>query len=126
MQLMREPRVPDNVVGWLFRVVRNGAVTQRGRTHGIPAMNRPRRRRQPWFATNQDDAIDAAAATRAWHHCHSNCEAIVLRLWGGQSFEQIAELTDTSTSTAHRRYVAGLTALREKELPCTVQTNPKK
>jgi len=40
-------------------------------------------------------------------------EAIVLRLWSGLSFEEIAELIGKSTSTAHRRYLAGLAGLRK-------------
>jgi RNA polymerase sigma-70 factor (ECF subfamily) len=35
------------------------------------------------------------------------------------TFEQIGELTGVSSSTAHRRYLAGLSALRERlRVPC--------
>ena len=52
-------------------------------------------------------------------------EVVVARTWGGLNFEQIAELAGCSTSTAHRRYEAGLVALRQKgcELPCHTKTN---
>ena len=40
--------------------------------------------------------------------------AIVAHLWGALTFEQIAELAGCSSSTAHRRYLAGLSALRER------------
>ena len=47
LQLMRESHGADNVVGWLFRVVRNGAISVgRSRTHGARATNRRRRRAQ--------------------------------------------------------------------------------
>jgi RNA polymerase sigma-70 factor (ECF subfamily) len=39
-------------------------------------------------------------------------ETVVLRVWSELSFEQIAELTETSLSTAHRRYGEGLEMLR--------------
>ena len=41
-------------------------------------------------------------------------EIIVARLWGGLSFEEIAQLAGESTSTVYRCYQRGLTALRER------------
>ena len=50
-------------------------------------------------------------------------EAVIARTWGGLSFEQIAEIAGCSTSTAHRRYEAGLAALRERLcLSCPTKT----
>jgi RNA polymerase sigma-70 factor (ECF subfamily) len=44
---------------------------------------------------------------------------IVARLWGGLSFEQIAEAAGSSASTAFRRFSAGIDALRkELGVPC--------
>ena len=66
-----------------------------------------------------DEALDAQALARDLEMLPGEVrEAIVLRLWGGLSFEQIAELTGTSTSTAHRRYISGLSALRERHVSC--------
>ena len=41
-------------------------------------------------------------------------EVIVAHLWGGLTFEQIAEVSGTSSSTAHRLYGSGLSTLRER------------
>ena len=41
-------------------------------------------------------------------------EVIVARLWGGLTFEEIAQLVGCSLPTAHRRYHVGLTELRER------------
>ena len=41
-------------------------------------------------------------------------EVIVAHLWGGLTFEQIAELSGCSASTAHRLYFAGLARIRER------------
>jgi RNA polymerase sigma-70 factor (ECF subfamily) len=41
-------------------------------------------------------------------------ETIVARLWGGLSWEEIARLTDTSSSTAHRRFQTAISVLRER------------
>ena len=46
-------------------------------------------------------------------------EVIIAHLWGGLTFEQIAELAGCSSSTAHRLYSRGLSTLRERlGVPC--------
>ena len=50
-------------------------------------------------------------------------ELIVLRIWSRLTWEEIAELTDQSSSGAQRHYVAALKKLKHKlEQPCP--TNP--
>jgi RNA polymerase sigma-70 factor (ECF subfamily) len=50
-------------------------------------------------------------------------EIIVARLWGGLTFEEVAQLMECSLPTAHRRYHAALAALRERiEQPWTHNT----
>ena len=41
-------------------------------------------------------------------------EVLVARLWGGLTFQEIGQVVGTSGSTAHRRYQAALSAIREK------------
>ena len=68
-----------------------------------------------WFDPVEGERLDAMAATAALKQLPiEQGETIVARLWGGLSFHQIAKLTKTSTSTAYRRYEAGLAALREQ------------
>lgn len=116
VQLMREKAAPRNVVGWLYRVVRNGAIsasrsTARRRRHEAAAADR----REPWFKPSHGQRLDAATATRALEQLPiEQRETIVARLWGGLSLEEIAKLTGSSTSTTHRRYQTGLAALRER------------
>ncbi len=116
LRLMRQRPVPENVVGWLYRVVRNGAISaSRSAERRVRHESAAAHQGEPWLTTadgEQIDAVDATAALRSLPI--EQRETIVARLWGGLSYEQVAELTDTSTSTAHRRYVAGLTALRER------------
>jgi RNA polymerase sigma factor (sigma-70 family) len=116
VRLMRQRPAPNNVVGWLYRVVRNEAVSATRR-----ASRRTRHetaagvRREAWFKPPAVDALDAAAAVAALESLPiSEREVIVLRLWGALSFDDIAGLVDTSISTAHRRYEHGLKLLREK------------
>jgi RNA polymerase sigma-70 factor (ECF subfamily) len=110
---LREP--PHAVVPWLYRVVRNAALDaakgSRRRRRRESAAARPVR----WFVEPEIDGLDAAAAVAALQRLAAEeREAIVARLWGGLSFEQIAEVAGCSASTAFRRYSAGLDALRQE------------
>jgi RNA polymerase sigma factor (sigma-70 family) len=116
LALMRQPAMPDNALGWLYRVVRNGAMNARR-----ASQRRARRestvagQSQTWFHASLEDRLDAASAARAMEHLPiEQRETMVARLWGGLCFEEIADLTGSSTSTVHRWYQAGLSALRER------------
>lgn len=89
LQLIREPRLPDNVVGWLYRAVRNRAISDlraagtRSRHEAAAAF-----RGEPWFAAPDDDRLDAAAAVRALTQLPlPQRETIVARIWGALPFE---------------------------------------
>ena len=66
------------------------------------------------------EGLDAEGAVAALQRLPvEEREAIVARLWGGLSFEQIAEAAGCSASTAFRRFSAGIDALRrELGVPC--------
>ena len=106
--------LPRAVVPWLYRVVRNAALD------AAKGARRRRRRESAarpvrWFVEPEVDGLDAAAAVAALQRLPAEeREAIVDRLWGGLSFEQIAEVAGCSASTAFRRYSAGLDALRQE------------
>ncbi len=125
IRLMRQQPMPHNVVGWIYRVVRNEAISQ-SRSLGRRVWHEAAAGavRKAWFKPTNDDTLDGAAAVVALESLpiHER-EVIVLRLWSGMSFEEISDLTGKSTSTAHRWYESGLTALRKNwSEPCP---NPK-
>jgi RNA polymerase sigma-70 factor (ECF subfamily) len=116
LALVRQPVLPDNAVGWLYRVARNGAInasrTIRRRAKRETATAG---RSEPWFHITLDDRLDAAEAARALRQLPiEERETIVARLWGGLSFDEIAQLSGSSSSTVHRWYQAGLNCLRER------------
>lgn len=114
--LARQEEAPRNMTAWLYRVVRNRAISS------LRSAGRRRRRETvaaelsaAWFAPEKDGDFDREAVAEAL--CSLNeeqREAIIARLWGGLSFEQIAEATGSSVSTSFRRYKTGLNRLREK------------
>jgi RNA polymerase sigma factor (sigma-70 family) len=114
---LRKP--PEQVVPWLYRVVRNGAIDA-----SRSAQRRQRRETSAawpvrWFVEAEADGLTADAALAALLQLPiDQREVIVVRLWGELSFEQIAEVADCSPSTAFRRFTAGIEALR-KELKST-------
>ena len=116
IQLMRQHPAPQNPVGWLYRVVRNGAISQsrsqirRSRHETAASAARP-----PWFRRTDDDALDGAAVAAALESLpiHER-EVVALRLWSGMSFGEIAELIGKPTSTTHRWYETAIAALRDK------------
>ena len=116
LALVRQQAPPENVLGWLYRVVRNEAInasrTSRRRTKREAAAAG---RSEHWFHITLDDRLDAVEAAQAMRQLPiEQRETIVARLWGGLSFDEIAQLTGASTSTVHRWYQAGLNALRER------------
>jgi RNA polymerase sigma-70 factor (ECF subfamily) len=124
IELAAQPRVPASPVAWLFRVVRNRAISQ------FRSARRRERREQLAFRLRpkdgeQDEPLAADELAAAIESLPDELrEVVVARTWGGLNFEQIAELAGCSTSTAHRRYEAGLIALREKlELSCPTKMN---
>ncbi len=119
LEFVRQPTTPRSPVAWLFDVVRKRAIdmhraAQRRRKHeaavGAAAAT--------WFLPALAPEIDVQAMAAALQELAAEQrEVIVARIWGGLSFEQIGTLVGVSTSAAHRRYEAGLRALRERLQP---------
>jgi RNA polymerase sigma-70 factor (ECF subfamily) len=124
VKLAQQSPPPVQLLAWLYRVVRNAALAA-----GRGEARRRRRQdqvsaRETWFVA-ADDHLDGREATRLLAELPlEQREVVVARIWGGLTFEEIAPLAGCSLPTAHRRYHAGLAALRER-LDCTwTQTPP--
>jgi RNA polymerase sigma factor (sigma-70 family) len=114
VKLAQQVPPPEQVLQWLYRVVRNGALM------AVRGEARRRRREdqtcaaEAWFAT-VDDQLDGREATRLLADLPlEQRELVVARVWGGLTFDELARLAGCSLPTAHRRYQAGLAALRER------------
>jgi RNA polymerase sigma-70 factor (ECF subfamily) len=114
IKLAQQSPVPERVLPWLYRVVRNGALAAgRGEAR--------RRHRQDKASSSEamfdatDDLLDGQQATRLLGELPlEQREVLVARIWGELTFEEIAQVVGCSLPTAHRRYQAGLAAIRER------------
>ena len=111
-RLAADPEPPPDPAGWLFKTVRN-LCRDRRRAAARRARRESAAARPDWFAPDPAVPLDAAAAAAALAALPADLrEPVALHLWGDRTFAQIGELTGTSRGTAHRRYVAGLAAVR--------------
>ncbi len=128
VKLAARSPTPDPVLPWLYRVVRNAAISaRRAEQRRLRHEARAAARRPSWFIPAESSRLDSASVSAALETLPpEQREVLVAHLWGGLTFEQIAELIDSSSSSAHRLYQAGLAALRERlRVPCpSSRSNP--
>src|SRR5687768_15380015 len=92
LELVRQPTLPDNVPAWLFRVVRNRAISRaraansRRRHETLAAANRP----QFWRSGNESDVFAEDLESALSQLDGDLREVVVARVWGGLGFERIA------------------------------------
>lgn len=131
-KLMLQSPAPDDPRAWLFRVVRNDAMTR------LRTARRRHRLSLRWFAGPRDrrdenpgliraagpGSADAERASSALAGLREELrEVVVLRIWAGLSLERIAGLLGSSPPTVHRRYREALSQMKQSmEQPCP--TNP--
>ena len=116
IELVRQKPAPTCIAAWLYRVVRNRAISQ--------ARSAQRRRRHehsaqaliPKWTSGADEppvsATEVLAVLESLEDEHR--EVVVARIWGGLTFEETAQVVRVSVSSVHRRYEAALKTLRER------------
>lgn len=126
VKLVKLPGVPESPAGWLYRTVRNGAISA-----GRQAVRRRRHEAAVappnWFEESSDTVLDGQTVAAALTTLSDDQrEVIVAYLWGGLTFDEIAAITGVGCSTAHRRYMSGLATLRERiDQKCPTSTMHK-
>jgi RNA polymerase sigma factor (sigma-70 family) len=124
LELARQTAAPDNPAAWLYRVVRNRALnasraSRRRTTHEQSAA---RSRGEHRFSDAGPAASAELADTLATLEPGAR-EIVVLRVWGGLAWEEIAAMMGGSKSTAQRHYVQALEQLRQLWEPRSCPTN---
>ncbi len=111
--LSAESVVPRNPAAWLYKTSRNLAINERKqrqrrqRRHEIAA----RPEEQPCDVWRSSQAAELAEKLNRLSE--ESREIVVARIWGGLSFEEIAQVVQTSRVTVWRRYNSALQSLRE-------------
>ena len=129
VELVRQAVPPQNSVAWLYRVVRNRALSE-----ARSATRRKRResaavaQSERWFRQADENDLDPQEAADALRGLPDGLrEVLVARIWGGLTFEQIGEITQTSVATAFRRYEEAISLLRTRlGIPCPNDKNSPK
>ena len=114
VELARRLQPPEHIVAWLYRVTRNRAMnaarSARRRTfhEQVAAQTTFEQRQQPL------DELDRLSLPEALETLNDeDREVVVLRIWSELTWQQIAELIETSSSSAQRRYAAALEKLKQ-------------
>ncbi|WP_425395777.1 RNA polymerase sigma factor [Aeoliella sp.] len=117
VKLAAEDPPPERPVAWLYTVVRRLAVN-----HSRSERRRHQREQSAWQQRlearpaqgDQRELLDAVASLPAELR-----ELVVLKTWGGLTFEEMAEVLRVPSSTLHRKYREALDRLRMLwEVPC--------
>ncbi len=122
IELARQEKLPPDPVAWLYQAVRFRAINlhrseqrRSKREHEVASMQ------VPFFVSEPQQAIDSADLEKALKSVPELQRSIVIaRIWGGLTFEQIAEMNELSSSTVHRRYHEAIEELKQtlEGVPC--------
>lgn len=116
--LAQQTRLPDDPLAWLARTTRNQILqTQRGKRRRT-AREQSVAQERSWFSHQseyQDQQLDGQQVT-LWLAAldAGDREIIVMHLWGGLTFRQIADIIGRSAATANRRYQQALGELQAR------------
>lgn len=116
VELAQQPQRPRHVRAWLYRVVKNRALNmlrgaQRRRQRESHAMAERFALLQESTAFDRNDSLAAIEAVEKL--AGDEREVVVMRIWGGLTFEEIGAALGLSTTTAFRQYERALVKLRD-------------
>jgi RNA polymerase sigma-70 factor (ECF subfamily) len=111
---------PANAKAWLFRSVRNEAISKiRSRRRRQNHEARRAANQPTWFEPRPDELVDAATAQSAVESLPAEQrEVVILRLWTGMTFQEISEIVSRPVSTVADRYHSALAAIRRTMEKC--------
>jgi RNA polymerase sigma-70 factor (ECF subfamily) len=115
------PKAPDATRAWLFRSVRNAAISElRSRQRRAVREQAATQDSPMCFTPHPDDRLDAEAAESALGRLPvRQREIVVLRIWGELSFPEIAGLVERPLSSVFMDYRDALASLKQLlEMPC--------
>jgi RNA polymerase sigma-70 factor, ECF subfamily len=114
MKLLEQNTIPEEPKPYLFRAVHNVALNLiRTESKQIELADI-----EPWFeAPEEDHTARVTLTTELMRIPQDQRQVLVLHLWGGLSFEEIASMVAISPNTAASRYRYALQKLRAAMQP---------
>lgn len=120
VRLLLQPARPRNVKAWLYRAVRNEAISVWRSTRRREQRERVVSPGEAWFEPHDAAEIDAESVTNALAKLPpQEREIVVLRVWGGMTLQEVSDLVGAPVSTVYLHYRAALAKIRERlGVPC--------
>jgi RNA polymerase sigma-70 factor (ECF subfamily) len=109
VNLLKHKALPEEPKSYLFRAVHNVALNMlRGQSRDVDITDLG-----PWFEAPSQDQAEALALTQGIMQLPTEQrQVLVLHIWGGLTFEEIADFAAIPASTAASRYRYALEKLR--------------
>lgn len=119
LRLIAQTAAPGNPRAWLFRAVRNAAISGlRSQKRREARETSPAAAGRPWFEPDATERLDAAQAQAILTGLPAEQrEVVVLRIWGELTLREVGELLNEPVSTVFSRYQAALSAIRQRMEP---------
>ncbi len=120
-KLVQQSKVPERIAPWLFHVAINLVREESRRTH--------RRQKRESFAAKTEQQASSASQSLEDEELRFAVdslpgelrEIVIARLWGELTLAEIANLTELSIATVHRRYEQAIQILRTQLTEPTLQ-----
>jgi RNA polymerase sigma factor (sigma-70 family) len=110
-RLSQQPKVPENLAGWLYTAVRNGAISA-ARSEKRRTI-REAEHQPPMFMPAAENPFDAEEIEQSLAKLDAESrEIVMLHIWSDLSFGDIATLLGKTKTTVFRRYKEALEVLR--------------
>jgi len=122
VKLITDGRIPSEFRAWLFRCVRNEAISA-SRSARRRLLHHRSATPPPLFVQHCSDLIDVDEAQQALTQLKPGPrEVVTLRIWSGLSFAEISAVTGVPLSTVYDQYKSALAELKQKlETPCRIR-----
>ena len=112
IELIHCREVPEYTVAWLFKVTRYRAINiARSEKRRKDHHHRAAELTEPWFVPKEENHKLSELSGLIENLPPDEREVVVAKVWGGLTFEQIAELNGSSSSSTHRLYHKALKTL---------------
>ncbi len=117
IRLATQLPIPDDQIAWLARVVRNAAIDAiRSNRRRAGRENEVAAERPAWQEPVDSSELDSPSPHEIQQALAGledvTRDIVVAHIWNQMTFRQIAEAFDLPPATTHRKYEAGIEALR--------------